>query len=180
MLAAAARMVRDHRAPVFCALLVALSVVGLFGSARAPAQSNTDRAFLSWAIQIEIQQQDMGRIAERRARTAAVRALGSYLVERHRQAEQRLREVAMRLNVPLSDTLSATHLRVQSRFSSIPGAGFDRGFIQHEIGDYRYFLSHFKAAASSGSPLIRQYAASELAPLEEDQAKIMALARQDG
>ena len=177
-MAAVARIVRDLRAPVLGALLVALAVVGSPGSARAPAQSDADRAFLSWAIQIEIQQQDMGGIAERRAQTAEVRALGSYLVERHREAEQRLREVAIRLNIPLSDKLSATHLRVQSRFSSIPSAGFDRAFIHHEVGDYRYFLSHFREATSSGSPLIRQYAASEFAPFEEDQAKIMALAGQ--
>ena len=180
MIAAVVRIVRDHRAPVFCALLVALSVVGPPGSARAPAQSDADRAFLSWAIQIEIQQQDMGQIAERRAQTAEVRALGDYLVVRHRQAEQRLRAVAIRLNIPVSDKLSATHLRVQNRFLSIPSASFDRAFIHHEIGDYRYFLGHFSAAASSGSPLVRQYATSELAPLEDDQAKIMALAGQHG
>ena len=122
------------------------------------------------------QQQDRGRIAERRARTAAVRSLGSYLIERHRQAQQRLQNVADQLNVGLSSRLSATHLQVQSRFSAITDAAFDKAFVGHEVGDYRYFLAHFETAANSGNPLFRQYATNELAQLREDQARITALA----
>jgi predicted outer membrane protein len=114
------------------------------------AQTAGDRAFLAWAVQIEIQQQDMGRIAERRAQTAAVREFGSYLVQRHQQAQQRLETVASRLGAAPSSKLSATHLRVQSHFRSIPSGSFDRAFIGHEIGDYRYFLQHFEAASRTG------------------------------
>lgn len=77
-------------------------------------------------------------------------------------------------------TVTATHLHVQSRFRSIPGASFDGAFIRHEVGDYRYFLQHFEEAASRGSPLIRQYATSEIVNLEEDQAKIMSVAAEVG
>ena len=37
----------------------------------------------TWAVQIEIQQPDMGRIAEQRAQAAALREFGGYLVQRH-------------------------------------------------------------------------------------------------
>jgi hypothetical protein len=68
----------------------------------------------------------------------------------------------------IPNKLSATHLRVQSRFRSIAETSFDGGFIHHEIGDYRYFLQHFEAVARTGSPLVRQYAASEIVNLSED------------
>jgi hypothetical protein len=84
--------------------------------------------------------------------------------------------VASRLGEALSSKLSATHLGVQSRFRSIPAAGFDSAFIHHEIGDYRYFLQHFEPASRTGGPLVRQYATGEIANLREDQAKIAALA----
>ena len=142
----------------------------------AYSQSRSDRAFLAWAIQIEIQQQDMGKIAERRAQTPALRELGAYLLERHRQAEFRLKQVASRLGVALSSRLSPTHLRVQRRFRSIPRASFDSGFIRHEIGDYRYFIAHFEAAAASRSRSVRQYATDELASLRQDQTRISTLA----
>ena len=165
-----------HHATLLAAAVVAQISITFLGTSQVQAQTAGDRAFLAWAVQIEIQQQDMGRIAERRAQTAAVREFGGYLVQRHQQAQQRLETVANRLGAALSSKLSATHLRVQSRFRSIPSASFDRAFIRHEIGDYRYFLQHFEAASRTGGPLVRQYAASEIANLREDQAKIAALA----
>jgi predicted outer membrane protein len=156
-----------------------LITVGILGSIPALAQSNVDRAFLAWAIQIEIQQQDMGRIAERRARAAEVHKLGDYLVARHQQAQQRLEKVANQLKVPLSSKLSAMHLEVQKGFTSIQSDNFDKAFIRHEVGDYRYFLSHFEAAAISGGAVVREYATSEIQRLKEDQANITALAQQE-
>jgi predicted O-methyltransferase YrrM len=84
--------------------------------------------------------------------------------------------VASRLGAAPSSKLSATHLRVQSHFRSILSGSFDRAFIGHEIGDYRYFLQHSEAASRTGGALVRQYATSEIVNLREDQAKIMALA----
>jgi len=165
-----------HQATLLAAAAVALISIAFLGTSQVLAQTAGDRAFLASAVQIEIQQQDMGRIAERRAQTVAVREFGGYLVQRHQQAQQRLETVASRLGAAPSSKLSATHLRVQSHFRSILSGSFDRAFIGHEIGDYRYFLQHFEAASRTGGALVRQYATSEIVNLREDQAKIMALA----
>ena len=114
-----------HQATLLAAAAVALISIAFLGTSQVLAQTAGDRAFLAWAVQIEIQQQDMGRIAERRAQTAAVREFGGYLVQRHQQAQQRLETVASRLGAAPSSKLSATHLRVQSHFRSIPPGSFD-------------------------------------------------------
>ncbi|MDX8477912.1 DUF4142 domain-containing protein [Mesorhizobium sp. VK24D] len=173
-----ARVAAHYGKGALRALLGLLVAAGISGVTPAYSKSRSDRAFLEWAIQIEIQQQDMGRIAQRRAQTPAIRELGAYLTERHRQAESRLRLISNRLGVPLSNRLSATHLRVQRRFTSIPSADFDRGFIRHEVGDYRYFITHFEAAAASRNSSIRQYASNELSSLRQDQTTILTLAHQ--
>ncbi|MDX8492509.1 DUF4142 domain-containing protein [Mesorhizobium sp. VK22B] len=173
-----ARVAAHHGKGVLRALFGLLLAAGISEATPAYSQSRSDRTFLEWAIQIEIQQQDMGRIAQRRAQTPAVRELGTYLLERHRQAESRLRQISSRLGVELSNRLSATHLRVQRRFTSIPSANFDRGFIRHEVGDYRYFIVHFEAAAASRNSSIRQYATNELTSLRQDQTRILTLAHQ--
>lgn len=137
--------------------------------------TDADRAFLAWDIQIEIQQQDMGHLAEKRARTPQVRDLGSYLVERHQQMQQRLQHVANQLGVVLSHKLSELHLRIQRHYAAIPATSFDQAFVRHEIGDYHYFLSNLEAAAASGTGLVKTYAASEIPQLKQDQSKIIAL-----
>jgi predicted outer membrane protein len=142
----------------------------------AERRDSSARAFLAWAIQVGIQQEDMGRLAAGRAQRAEVKGLGRYLVERHREGEERLQVAARQANVQLSKKLSATHLRIQRRYAAIPDAEFDQAFIRHEIGDYRYFLSHFQAAAISGNQVIREYATKEIGSLKQDQAKIMAIA----
>ena len=76
--------------------------------------------------------------------------------------------MANQLGEVLSNKLSTAHLQVQSRFRSIAETSFDGAFIHHEIGDYRYFLRHFEATARTGSPLVQQYAASEIVNLRED------------
>jgi len=176
MRAASTFLRHRHHATPLAAAVVALISIAFLGTSQVLAQTAGDRAFLAWAIQIEIQQQDMGRIAERRAQAAAIPEFGDYLVRRHQQAQQRLEIAASRLGAALSSKLSATHLRVQSRFRSIPSPSFDSAFIRHEIGDYRYFLQHFETASRTGGPLVRQYATSEIAKLREDQAKIATLA----
>ena len=176
MLGARGQSIFTRRAAISVASFLAVFVLGLSAVVRAQAQNNEGGAFLAWAIQIEIQQQDIGGIAARRAEASVVRGLGDYLIERHREYQQRLQEVAKQLNVPLSDKLSATHLQVQRRFSSIGRAAFDKAFIHHEVADYRYFLTHFEAAANSGDALIQEYARSELPRLKEDQSRIAAVA----
>jgi putative membrane protein len=176
MMQAIAPLGRERRADLFALLVAILTTTWVPGTGPALAQTASDRAFLAWAIQIEIQQQDMGRIAEERARTDRVRQLGSYLVARHLQAQRRLEELDRQLGITLSDKLSQTHLQVQSRFRSIASAHFDGAFIRHEVNDYRYFLAHFEAAAHSGTPSVRQYAVSEIANLRQDQARIATLA----
>jgi len=96
----------------------------------------------------------MGRIAERRARTAAVRALGGDLVQRHQGAQQRLKNVANLLGEALPSTLSATHLRVQSRFRSI---GL---LLSNAKASFDAFDSRLRALAGSITELdqrLRQY-----------------------
>lgn len=173
---AIARVADHHRRGLPCALLGLLLAIGISGFPPSYSQARSDHTFLVWAYQIEIQQQDMGRIAERRAQTPAVRELGTYLIDSHRRAESRLKQIAARLGFTLSNKLSATHLGVQRRFKSIPGASFDRAFIRHEIGDYSYFITHFEAAAASHNRTIRQYATNELASLREGQTRILVLA----
>jgi len=58
---------------------------------------------------------------------------------------------------------------------AIPNAEFDRGFVHHETGDYRYFLGHFDAAQRLPDPMIREFASAQVPRLEEDQAKIEQL-----
>ena len=162
-----------YRTIIFGALAIASALP--HSAAAKERTTNADRAFLAWDIQIEIQQQDMGHLAEKRARTPQVRDLGRYLVERHQQMQQRLQQVADQLGISLSHQLSELHLRVQRHYATIPDAGFDGAFVRHEIGDYHYFLSHFEAAATSGTGLVKTYAASEIPQLKEDQSKITAL-----
>ena len=54
-------------------VLLGLATSGIAWAGRSRAEGNlseADRAFLAWDIQIEIQQQDMGRLGERRGQTA--------------------------------------------------------------------------------------------------------------
>lgn len=159
------------------AVMAAVLWVLLAAAVGAGSPSNADRAFLAWDIQIELQQQDMGRLAARRALTKEVRDLGNYLLERHQQAQDRLQQLARQLGIALSDRLSETHLRVQRRYAAISDALFDKAFVRHEVGDYRYFLARFEAAARSGSAPIRDYAAREIPQLEADQARVADLMR---
>lgn len=137
--------------------------------------SQADRAFLAWDIQIEIQQQDMGRLAEKRGQTAELRTLGAYLVDQHQQAQQRLQGIADQLQVTLPTGLSPTHLRIQKRYASVSDATFDKAFVRHEVGDYRYFLSHFEAASRTRNQIIHDYCAGEIPRLKEGQTKIVTL-----
>jgi predicted outer membrane protein len=119
-------------------LLLGLATSGIAWAGRSRAEGNlseADRAFLAWDVQIEIQQQDMGRLGERRGQTAEVRELGAYLINQHQQSQAELRRIADRLGVRLSEALSPTHLRIQEHYAAVSAESFDQAFVQHEVGD---------------------------------------------
>ena len=65
MRAASTFLRHRHHAALLAAAVVALISIAFLETSQVLAQTAGDRAFLAWAVQIEIQQQDMGRIAER-------------------------------------------------------------------------------------------------------------------
>jgi predicted outer membrane protein len=164
-------------------VLLGLATSGIAWAGRSRAEGNlseADRAFLAWDVQIEIQQQDMGRLGERRGQTAEVRELGAYLINQHQQSQAELRRIADRLGVRLSEALSPTHLRIQQHYAAVSAESFDQAFVQHEVGDYRYFLRHFEAAAHTANTDVRRYVETELPRLHDGQKKVEALATKIG
>lgn len=112
-------------------------------SATLPAQSDklddaTIVAIFDAANTAEI---ETGGLAEQRASSREIRDFGAMLARDHRMVRQQGRDLAQKLGLtptpPKEDQMARDHAAAMARLRSLPGAEFDRAFLQHEAAFHK-------------------------------------------
>lgn len=68
----------------------------------------------------------LGKMAQERAASDAVKKFGERMVHDHSRMNTELREIASRQQIALSDRLDPKHQRLVEQLSKLKGAAFDR------------------------------------------------------
>ena len=168
-------------APVTAAILLSL-VTGVSGaqspaSAPSPESSNraqaaelssTDRAFITTAAEGGKAEIELGQLAQQKASTDAVKALGKRIADDHQQANRDLETIAGQKHVALPSSLSAKHSALKSKLESATGAAFDRQYVAAMIEDHKHDIAEFEKAASNARDAdVKAFASKTLPTLQE-------------
>ena len=123
-----------------------------------------DKQFFIAAAKANETEVNAARMAADQATDARVKSFASRLLTDHSQADQELKQLALRKGVALPNPVS----NVPSDLSSIAGRDFDRAYINEMVRDHEKAVSDFQSAATNTKdPDLRAWAAKMLPTLQD-------------
>jgi putative membrane protein len=94
---------------------------------------------------------ELGRLASRRGRSAAVKSFGRRMVTDHTMAGNRLKALAARKGITLPRELDADGRAAMDQLSSLRGREFDRAYMEMMVSDHEKALADFETESRSGA-----------------------------
>lgn len=120
------------------------------GLALAPVAGNAKsdgKAFLKEAIQGNLAEVELGKLAQEKSKNADVQAYGKMLADDHGQANEKAQAMAQQMGVEAPRQMSAKQQADVKRLQSLEGAAFDRMFVAHMIKDHKKDIKDYTRAS---------------------------------
>jgi len=148
----------------------------LNGSGNMSANQDTSIAGNFWqeAAASGLAEVELGKLATTNAQSPDVKQFGQMMVQDHTAANDELKPIAQRKNIPLPNSLDSMHKTINDRLAGMSGPDFDREFIDVMTGDHQKAVQLFQATANSDTdPDAKSFASKTLPVLEKhlQQAK---------
>jgi putative membrane protein len=104
----------------------------------APHEPNTqDRLFARIATIGGKAEVELGRLAEQKGGSDAVKDFGRRMVQDHGKANGQLTDLAKRADIPLPGDLDQEHSAMQSELEAMSGPAFDRAYMLGQIVEHQ-------------------------------------------
>jgi putative membrane protein len=139
-------------------VMLALSLAGALAATTAIAQTNSppqgktaDRAsqkFIKAAIEGDIAEIDVGKLAQEKGQSEAVKQYGAMLVKDHGAHKAKAEEVASQLGVTPPTGSSFGEKATYAKLKLLSGNSFDRSFAKSMVKDHQEDIKEFQKEAS--------------------------------
>lgn len=146
-------------------------------STRKAEPSATDVQFMKKAAEGNKAEVELGKMAEQKASSGAVKAFGQRMMKDHQQATEQLESVAGKFGVTLPNKVNAKDQATKDRLEKLSGKEFDQAYMREMVKDHTKDVAEFKhAAASALNPDVKNFAQQTLPTLQDHlkQAKSIA------
>jgi putative membrane protein len=159
-------------------IIVALGVAlaALTTAAAAPTANKADQNFLKQAIQGNLAEVELGKLAQEKSMNDGVRSFGDMLVKDHSASNEKATDVASALGVTEPTEPSKKQKMMYDRLSKLSGSAFDRQFARMMVDDHQKDIKEFEKEAKSSNEQIAGFAKDTLPTLQKhlDTAKSLA------
>ena len=133
-----------------------------------PTLSTSDAAFMTTAARGGLAEVEMGRLAQRNGRSAAVKRFGQTMASQHGRANQELMALAQQKQITPPSTIGAEQRQIYDDLSKLRGAAFDRAYAQAMVRDHQEDLRLYQEEAANGTdPDVKAFAARHVPILQE-------------
>lgn len=132
------------------------------------ALSTQDHQFIEEAAQGGLAEVELGRLAQQKATSDAVKQFGEHMVRDHSKANQKLLQIAQQHGVTPPTEPGDKHKAIRDKLSGLSGKAFDKEYMSAMLEDHEEDVEEFEQAAkSSQSGDIKQFAQETLPTLRE-------------
>lgn len=121
----------------FIVLLIASPVYG----------ASKSETFLKKAIEGNLAEIQMGKLAQQNGQNDDVKKFGQMLADDHSAANQKALDAAKSMGMAPPDGPNATQKATYEKMSKLNGARFDREFSHHMVADHEKDIGEYKKAA---------------------------------
>jgi putative membrane protein len=131
----------------------------------APHQPNTqDRLFARIATIGGMAEVELGRIAEQKGGSDAVKDFGHRMVQDHGKANDQLAGLAKQADIPLPGELDQEHKSMRDQLQAMSGSDFDRTYLHGQIVEHQKTVQLLEWEINSGQDAGIKRFASETLP----------------
>jgi putative membrane protein len=132
-----------------------------------PALAESDKAFLSDALKGNNAEIALGRMAQEKGSTDAVRSFGAQLVADHSEAKTQATALAAKLRVQTTDQATPQAKQGMAALQALSGKEFDAAFLRAMIDEHRKEIAAVRDKAQEGKTETSKLAAQTLPVLEK-------------
>jgi putative membrane protein len=130
-----------------------------------------DKDFLKNAAESSAVQVQLGKLAQDKASSDAVKEFGKQMVEAHTQTAEHLKEAATGLKIQVPAEPSRKAKKAEEKLSKLSGADFDRTYAKMAADEQKQAVKQFEREAKNGKvPAMKEFATRNL-PAEQERQK---------
>jgi len=138
-----------------------------------------DAMFLVNAEEINLEEIQLGKLAQTRGTTSQVKELGKMMETDHTKASDDLQALAAKKQVTIPTTLTEDGINASKKLTDTKTADFDKEYADMMVNGHKDAISKFeKASTDAADPEIRSWAASVLPALRSHLDQFIALQKQ--
>lgn len=123
------------------------------GSAPSGQASKVDQRFLTEAMQADLAEVQIGKLAQQKGGNADVKQFGQMLEQDHGQHLQEAQRVASQVGVTPPTEPSAEQKSVYDKLSKLSGTNFDRQFAAAMVKDHKEDVAKFRRMGQEKTPV---------------------------
>lgn len=129
-----------------------------------------DQKFVKEVLEDGMAEVQLGKLAQQRASSDAVKQFGERMATDHAKAGDELKQLASQKGIEVPTALDRGHQRLYDHLSKLSGADFDRAYMKEMVKDHDKDVKAFQKEANSGSdPDIKAWASKTLSTLQDHQ-----------
>lgn len=146
-------------------------------AANNPAKpSKADQHFLSEAIQGDLSEVNMGKLAQDKGQSDGVKQFGKMLEQDHGSHLKKAQQMAQQMSVNAPAEPTAKSKAMHDKLSAMSGAKFDAQFAKAMVKDHKHDIAAYKKEAKRKGPL-GDFAAATVPTLEKHLKTAESLAQ---
>jgi putative membrane protein len=141
-----------------------------------PTLSTSDATFMTTAARGGLAEVQLGQLAQRNGRSAAVKRFGQRMIDDHGRGNQELMALAQRKQITLPSSGGAEHQQTYDELAKLRGSAFDRAYARAMVQDHQEDLRAYQEEAANGTdPDAKAFAARHVPILQEHLRMAQAL-----
>jgi putative membrane protein len=157
------------------ALAAALMIAGTaFAQEKTGAPDKQGQKFLTEAIQGNLAEVEMGKLAQQKGQSEAVKSFGQMLVTDHGDALQKATALATAAGMTPPTQPNAKQKAEHDRMAKMSGGQFDREFGKMMVADHKKDIAEYEKAAKKNDD-VGKYAKDSLPVLQKHLKQAQSL-----
>ena len=128
----------------------------------------SDKEFVKKAAEEKLTEVELGKLAQEKGSSPAVKEFGKRIVEDHSKNDQSLASAASKVNVDVPTELPRGGKKAVEKLSKLSGPDFDRAYAKLMLNDQKSNVESFSEEARLGKiPEVKNFAEKTLPTLQE-------------
>ena len=144
----------------------AAAFLTLAGSALAQSPDQESQSFIKTAIEGNIAEIDVGKLAQKKGKNPAVKQYGAMLVKDHGAANSKAKEAAKSVKVSPPTGSSVAEKATYLKLKVLSGDAFDKSFASSMVSDHQSDIKEYQKEAQK-SDAVGSYAKEALPTLQK-------------